>query len=43
MRVCQASNPTNCADFKIALIRGDNATKDEKLQFTVRDRAARRG
>ena len=33
VRVCIAGTAT-CADFKIALIRGTNATKDEKLQFT---------
>jgi len=33
VRVCLTGSAT-CADFKIALIRGGNATKDETLQFT---------
>ena len=40
MRVCVTGTAT-CADLKIALIRGTNATKDEKLQFTVGGRASR--
>jgi hypothetical protein len=33
VRICLAGTST-CADFKIALLRGTNGTKDEKMQFT---------
>ena len=33
VRVC-TTNGATCADFKIGVIRGDNATQDEKLEFT---------
>ena len=33
VRVCQTGT-TTCADFKIALLRGVNPTKDEKMQLT---------
>ena len=34
VRVCTTSGPAVCGDFKVALIRGLNATKDERLEFT---------
>ena len=33
VRVCTTDGAT-CADFKIGVIRGENATQDEKLEFT---------
>ena len=35
VRVINAANPLQSADFKIAIIRGDNETKDEKIEFTA--------
>ena len=33
VRVCTTDGAT-CADFKIGVVRGDNATQDDKLEFT---------
>jgi Ca2+-binding RTX toxin-like protein len=35
VRVTNLANPLQFADFKIAIIRGDNATFDEKMEFTT--------
>jgi Ca2+-binding RTX toxin-like protein len=35
VRVTNAANPAQFADFKIAIIRGENDTKDEKIEFTA--------
>jgi hypothetical protein len=34
VRVIDLDNPANVIELKIQLIRGENTTKDEKLQFT---------
>jgi hypothetical protein len=35
VRVTNVANMDQFADFKIAIIRGDNETKDEKIEFTA--------
>ena len=35
VRVTNEANAAETADFKIAIIRGDNETKDEKIEFTA--------
>ncbi|MGD8331436.1 MAG: hypothetical protein PVJ49_18535, partial [Acidobacteriota bacterium] len=37
VRVTNLDNPTQTVDYKIAIIRGDNATFDDKLEFVISD------
>jgi len=40
VRVTNQANISEFADFKIAIIRGDNDTKDDRLQFTLENGGA---